>query len=360
MQNCIMISKADLDYNVHTVLEAVQTPVIAVVKCNGYGITMQYAMAAWYNAGVRFFAVSEPAEALTIRELGYKDVQILLMAPVFDPPTLQLLLANDIILTITSAHCAVFAVENSGGYPIQAHVKIDTGMGRFGTRYDNIQELLAIYAVEGIRYSGIFSHFAISFEPQYQKTKQQLDLFLSAIRQLEAAGIQVGTKHIANSCAAFRFPETRLDAVRIGSALVGRLMVPCGVHLKKIGSLRARVVDIVQLKKGDTSGYAMIAKLKKDTTAAVVAVGYRQGFGITRCNENRRLLDMLRNIYHAIREYKKPAYLYHGKDRLPVVGRIGNQYTLVDITGKSLDVNAILSADINLLLADSLVDRVLE
>ncbi|MBQ5794539.1 MAG: hypothetical protein IIW14_00950 [Kiritimatiellae bacterium] len=83
--------------------------------------------------------------------------------------------------------------------------------------------------------------------------------------------MQVGTRHIANSCAALRFPETRLDAVRVGSALVGSLIAESPVPLKTPHVFKAQVVALKELKKGDTMGYASVYKAKKDMTVAVVA-----------------------------------------------------------------------------------------
>lgn len=361
MQTCMTVSAGDLRFNAKAVKDYVGTEVIAVVKCNGYGVTIEYAVAAWYAVGVRFFAVSEPEEALAIRSLGYHDVRILLMSPVSDPLTLTQMLSNDIILTVTSAEKARFYVENCAEYRnIKAHVKVDTGMGRFGVRYDDTEQLNTVYAVNGIEYTGIFSHFAMSFEPKYNRTKCQLQRFLQATQYLQDSGINVGTRHIANSCAAIRFPETRLDAVRIGSALVGRLMTKTDLELKKVGFVRARVVDIKTLKKGDTTGYAMIAKIKRETKCAVVAIGYREGYGLTRANDNMRFVDLIRNIYHALREYKVPPVMYYQSKRLKVIGRIGNQYTLVDITDTDIKQGDIISADVNVLMVDSLVSRVSE
>lgn len=361
MQTCMTVSIADLKYNAQTVKDYVKTDVIAVVKCNGYGMTIENAVLAWYESGVRFFAVAEPHEALTIRQLGYHDVEILLMSPVSDSTTLEQMLSNDVILTVTSAEKARFYVENCNEYRnIKAHVKVDTGMGRFGVRYDDIDALAEIYSVDGIEYTGIFSHFAVSFEGKFDKTGIQLQKFLFAIDSLIEKGIDVGTRHIANSCAAIRFPETRLDAVRIGSALVGRLMAKTPLELKKVGVIKARVVDIKTLKKGDTSGYAMISKVKKDTKCAVVAIGFCDGYGMTRRNDNMRFIDLIRNIYHELRDYKKTMKMYHNGKALNVVGRIGNQYTLVDITDRDVHEGDIVSADVNVLMVDSSIQRIAE
>ena len=357
MQTWLSVSASDLRYNAKTAIEYVNVPVIAVVKCNGYGMTTEYAARAWYDCGVRFFAVAEPNEAEELRELGYDDVEILLMSPVADVETLNSMLDCNVILTVTSAEKARFYVENSNGKKIRSHVKVDTGMGRFGVRYDEFESLKAIYDVDGIDYCGIFSHFALSFEPTYNKTKIQFEKFQKALKYLADNNINVGTRHIANSCAAIRFPETRLDAVRLGSALIGRLMRPTDLPLKRVGEFKARVIDIRTLKTGDTTGYAMIAKAKKDTRCAVVAAGFRHGFGMELTDDRMRFADLLRNIRRCLRKFKKPEIMYWNGKPLKVVGRIGNQSALVDISNYDVKSGDILTANVNVLMIDDIVKR---
>ena len=360
MQTCMTVSMSDMQYNAQTVIDYVKTKVIAVVKCNGYGVKIENAVRAWYDCGVRFFAVAEPFEAMQIANMRLPDAQILLMSPVADTQTLTELLSENVILTVVSPQNARFYSENCGEYAVRAHLKIDTGMGRFGVRYDDKQTLLDVYKVQGIEYTGIFTHFAVSFEKEYQKTKIQLEKFLSSVDFLIENNIDVGLRHCANSCAAIRFPETRLDAVRIGSALVGRLMCKTSLTLKKVGFIKTRAVDVRILKKGDTTGYAMISKLKKDTKCAVLPLGYRHGFGLTRANDNMRFVDLLRNIYHNLREYKHPLTVNFQGKRLKVVGRIGNQYTLVDVSNLDAKPGDIYTADVNVLMIDDIVERIVE
>lgn len=360
MQTCMSISAADLRYNAQAVIDFVKTPVIAVIKCNGYGVTIEHAAKAWYDCGVRFFAVSEPDEVFALDKLGLDDIKVLLMTPVADTDTLQKLLKLGTILTVSSYEKAQFYANNAGEFEISAHLKIDTGMGRFGIRYNDFDELMKVYSAEKINFCGIFSHFAQSFEKEFKSTKTQFEKFNETLEFLNKNQIDVGTRHIANSCAALRFTETRLDAVRIGSALVGRLMVKTPLDLKKVGKIKARVVDVKTLQKGDTTGYAMIVKATKPTKCAVVAIGSRHGLGVVRKNDNHRFIDLLRNFYKALKEHKKPLSLYCNNTRYNVFGRIGNQFTLVDVTGSDVKSGDIFTADVNVLTIDDIVPRIIE
>ena len=363
MQSYLSVNSADLLYNARAAVDYVNTPVIAVVKCNGYGVGLENAVNAWYAAGVRMFAAAESGEALRIAAMGFNDIDILLLSPCYNADELQALAENNVIFTVTSVDCANALVTACSGMDcrLRAHVKVNTGMGRFGKSVSQIDEIKAIYDVSGIDFCGIFSHFALSFENEYNATKKQLDRFLQIVGALADSGIDVGMRHIANSCAAVLYEQTRLDAVRLGSVLVGRLMRSTPLELKPIGRLCCSVADTVSLNKGDTSGYAMIYKAKSEQNCAVIEVGYRYGFGMTRKSDTFRFVDVLRDILHSVKGFHNYDYVVdeNGK-RHNVVGRIGNQYTLVDNSDLSLHGGDRVYANVNLLFVDSDIRRVLE
>lgn len=345
----VEISRDDLRANAKAVCTYVGVPVIGVVKCDGYGVSSPEAAAAWVDAGVSTLAASDPAEALALRAAGFIQQDILLLAPVADPGLLDALLDAGIILTVSGPGCARFYAGRAGGRTVRAHVAVDTGMGRFGSRWTDIDELSEIYRTEGVRFEGIFSHFAAAFEAGSERTKLQLERFLSAVSALEGRGVAVGTRHIANSCAALRFPETRLDAVRAGSALVGRLPVKAPVELKRVGTFRAFVVDRRTLKKGDATGYASVCKMKRDTDVAIIAIGRHNGFGLVKRPERLRALDLLRAVKQALELYRRPPCVRFGDKLLPVVGRIGTQYTLFDAAGTGIRPGDMVTAEVDML-----------
>lgn len=350
--NYLEISTDVLARNARTVVDAVNVPVIGVVKFDGYGVTLPVAARAWQAAGVTMFAVSESWEALALRQAGFTE-DILLMAPVADKQVLESLLEQDIILTVSDMQNAKFYSENRGDCTARVHVKVDTGMGRFGVRWTDTAQLITIYNVEGLRFEGIFSHFGKSFEKKYRLTKQQLNRFLAAVKALEAAGISVGMRHIANSCAALRFPETRLDAVRVGSALVGALLAPVPVKLETAHTFKAQVVARKTLKKGDTMGYASVCKAKRDMTAIVVNVGQTHGFGMTGQPDPYPLLDLAVYIYHLLQGYKNQPRAVAGGKSLPLIGRVGSQYTLFDATGTDVQPGDYVTVRVPLLHCSS-------
>lgn len=350
--NYVEVKRGCLERNAKTVVEAVKVPVIAVVKFDGYGMGIGEAARAWQKAGASMFAVSESWEALALRQAGFRE-DILLLAPVADQETLTALLENNIILTVSDPENARFYQENRGSYTVRAHVKVDTGMGRFGVRWTDTEKLKEIYGLAGFSFEGIFSHFGKSFEKEYKLTKRQLERFMTTLKALEDAGIAVGMRHIANSCAALRFPETWLDAVRVGSALVGSLLCPVPVKLAVPHVIKARVVAKKQLQKGDTLGYATVCKAKKDMTAVVVAVGFSMGFGMTGAPDPYPLLDFAVYLYHLLQRYLRPPAARFGERVLPMVGRVGSMYTLFDATGVEIEPGDYVRVPVSLLQCTS-------
>lgn len=346
------ISRADLAANAKTVVDYVGVPVIGVVKCDGYGVSSVEAARAWISAGVTTLAVSDPAEALVLRRAGFAQ-DILVLAPAADPAVLDALLDEGIILTVSGPDSARRYARHRGNRPVRVHVAVDTGMGRFGTRWTDTEELLEIYRTEGLSFEGIFSHFAASFESGRERTMKQLERFLSAVSALEAQGVKVGIRHIANSCAALRFPETRLDAVRSGSALVGRLLASIPVRLKRVGVFKAGVVDRRTLRKGDATGYGSVCVMKEDTEAAVVAIGRYNGFGTAKWPERLRPLDLLRAVKQAVSLYQNPPVVHYQGKALRVIGRVGTQYTLVETGGTGIAPGDVVTTDADVFFPNS-------
>lgn len=330
--NYLEISRKALRRNAAEITRYVKCPIIGVVKCDGYGVSIFEAAMAWKSCGVTMFAVAEPQEALELRAFGITD-DILLLSPTADPAVLYQLLDAGVILTVTSLENARFYAAYAGGRTVRAHIAVDTGMGRFGIRWSDIEQMETLYTLPGFRFEGIFSHFSAAFEKQYKLTKKQLRRFLRASDALTHSGFEVGIRHIANSCAALRFPDTRLDAVRIGSALIGELCADVPITLHPAGIFKAQVVDRKSFLRGDTTGYASVCKVRRDADAIVVAIGHESGFGILNSPANLRLRDLAVYFYRAARGCLHRPYIMYGDKRLYLIGRVGSQYSLFDATG---------------------------
>ncbi|MBQ8831489.1 MAG: alanine racemase [Oscillospiraceae bacterium] len=348
--NYLEISRTALRHNAAAVCKAVRVPIIGIVKCNGYGVTICEAAAAWRSAGVTMFGVSRPEEALELRKNGFYE-DILLLSPVADAQTLTEMLDNDVILTVSGFENAKFYCNNAYKKPIRVHVAVDTGMGRFGIRWSDTAQAKAVYSLSELYCEGIFSHFSSSFEPKYRKTKIQFSRFLSMTEALSADGISVGMRHIANSCAALRFPETHLDAVRIGSALVGKLPVTVPVKLESVSIFKAQIVDLKDFQPGDTTGYGSYFKITRPIKAAVVALGREDGFGSIAKPDRIRFKDFAAYLFRLFKEWRNPCCVVCDGQKMTVLGRIGNQYTLFDATEAEIKLGDLVEWNGNLMLS---------
>lgn len=346
----MVIRRDALRRNAKTVTSAVQVPVIGIIKCSGYGITVLEAADAWKSAGVTMFGVSRPEEAMVLRDAGYTE-DILLLSPVSDSVTLFHMAENNIILTVTSLENAEFYSLYTFDRPLRVHIAVDTGMGRFGIRWSDIPQMKRVYSVYGLSVEGIFSHFAKAFEPHYRFTKQQLNRFLGVTEALTADGICVGMRHIANSSAALRFPETRLDAVRIGSALVG---CACGdTELQRVCTFHATVLDCKTLQPGDTLGYGSFYTVKTHKKAAIISLGRVDGFGLMTVPERLCLRSAISYLLHILHSWLHPVYVIYKGQKLPLLGRVGNQHTLFDATGTDIRPGDTVQWDGSLMLCRS-------
>jgi len=166
------------------------------------------------------------------------------------------------------------------GRKAAVHLKIDTGLNRFGVRPG--EELAeAIFELkrnsDAVAVKGVFSHFAELVQPDDKKTIEQYERFLSAIQQLKAAGISTGTQHICASAAYEYHPEMALDAVRLGRKLYfDNPKQPDGL-IEEAASWRALITDIKMRRAGEKIGYGDGFVLPCDTTVATLGVGYGDG-----------------------------------------------------------------------------------
>ena len=344
-ESYLEVSLGALRENAKAIVEYVQVPVIGVVKCDGYGMSLEAAARAWVEAGAFMLGVSTPREALHLRRAGF-DQPMLLMAPVADEGLFTQLLELDVVFTLSSPENAQNYLRWSEGKPVRVHVAVDTGMGRFGIPWQNTQALKELYAQKGFSFEGIFSHFAKAFEGAYTITKTQLERFLQVTEALRAAGCPIGIRHIANSNAALRFPQTRLDAVRVGSALTGRLFPKPPIPLRPAARYLAQVVECKTLQKGDTTGYAAVCRVQKTTRVAIVAVGSENGYGYVGGPDNYLLRDMVYYFRELFRLSRKLPYVTYQGKKLRLVGRVGNQYTLFDASGTEIQPGDYVEAQV--------------
>ncbi len=327
---------------------AAGTPIWAVLKGNGYGLGVRPMAELCLSEDIRRFAVTELSEALTIRELC-ADAQILLLRPTTDPMELQQLLDLDVIATVgsTEAAAALSALAGQRGVVAEVHVKIDTGMGRYGFLPEEMEKILSVYRYhDHLAVSGIYTHFHSSFG-KAKFTLAQAEAFRQVVKAIEDAGIEPGTPHCCNSHAFLRWPDLHEGGVRLGSALLGRVSFKS--KLRRVGHCETTVDELRWLPKGHSCGYGAGWIAKKPTQIAVIPVGWYHGFTAEHGNDLFRFRDSLRMVLKGLKQMVLGKKLYvaiNGK-RCPVLGHVGMLHTVCDVTKVNCRLGDKVTVEIN-------------
>ena len=329
-----IVEKEAILHNIDWLLKkAEKTPVWAVLKGNGYGLGVEPMARLCWQRGIRRFAVTELSEARIIREL-YRDAHILMMRPMVELEQLEELLELDVIATIGSIEqaAALNGMASRLDVVAEVHVKIDTGMGRYGFLPNETEKILDIYRFhDHLAVSGIYTHFHTAFgKPKI--TAQQAEMFGAVLKTIEGAGIETGTPHCCNSHAFIRFPELKMGGVRLGSALLGRVRARSG--LRKVGVCETAIDEIRWLPAGHSTGYGAAWRAKKPVKIAVIPVGWYHGFTNEYGNDIFRIRDCLRQILGAVKRmiFGKKIYVNVGGKKCPVLGHVGMLHTVCDVT----------------------------
>ena len=361
----LLINKKDLKHNINVIKEKAkktETKVIAVVKGNGYGLGLIEYSKFLIDNGISMLAVATTEDAVALRKAGIKE-DILMMSSTCIEEEVKLLIENNIIITIGSKESIQIADSLARKFEItiRAHLKIDTGFGRYGFVYNNLGNLVdSLKSITNIKIEGTFSHFSQSYAKNEEWTKMQFDRFISVISFLQNNKIETGMLHICNSSAFLKYPNMHLNAVRIGSAFLGRILVQNTVGLKKIGVLRTNITEIKELPNGYNVGYSNTFKTKKDTKVAIIPVGYFDGYNVRNYPDVYRFIDKARYLYNDIKNFFKDKKLKVtiGDKKYRVMGKIGMYHMAIDITSnENIKINETIDLDINPLYVDSSIRR---
>ena len=338
----IEVSRAALRHNFSAVQSLVGPGVqtIAVVKANAFGHGAGETGWTFQEAGADFFAVTTPAEALELREADITG-RILVFLPAL-PEQVDALLTAGCDLTVCDAETVAAAAEAAEqlGLIASAQLKVDTGMGRLGVLPSGVLAVAQqILDSPSLQFAGIYTHFARALDNDAAATKNQFDVFQKVLAELEANKIKPGLRHCANSAAAVRFPEMRLDAVRPGTILYGQYpsaAVPRTLKLENTWRMQARIVSVRTLPAGSAIGYGGEHVTRRQAKIAVLPVGYADGFTTAPQSASKGL--------RGLRQLFKPAPVtvtVRGS-RASVIGRVAMQTCLVDVT----DIPGVTAGDL--------------
>lgn len=305
-----------------------QSEIIGVVKANAYGLGAPYISRFLESLGVRFFAVACLEEALELRNAGVTG-DILTLGPIL-PMQVESAIEHNITTNIISAeHAKQLSAEAVRlGKTMRGHLKLDTGMSRFGLivegRMDEaIEEAARIFSLPGLSVESVFTHYTDADLPVGDAfNKHQIALFDEACARLQARGLTF-KKHSASSHFTSVYPQCHNDYVRVGSLLLGTdTDLPYGTQSIHAVQLKSRIYQIKELPAGCPVSYGPIAHTLRPSRITVVPIGYADG--LRRTIQNR-------------------ASLIVNGQFVPLIGKICMDYLMLDITDIDAKVGDIVT-----------------
>jgi len=287
---------------------------LAVVKDEAYGHGALDVARVAVEEGAWGFGLSTLEEAMTLRDAGITAPLLLLGER--RETELEWCVAHNLTVCVNEPHNvrALAKIAANFGKQVPVHVKIHTGMSRYGVRWDEALPLIEqIVAEKSLSLEGVMTHFSQSDETDKTFANLQFARFNEVLRALEQQNISVKLRHACNSGGFLDLPHAHLDMVRVGILMYG--VFPSSVcrripGIEPVMSVKARIAAIQKLKPGEVVGYGMRYTAPSERRIAVLPIGYGDGFPRVR-NQGGALI--------------------HGK-RAPLIGGIAMDALMVDIT----------------------------
>lgn len=292
--------------------------IMAVVKADAYGHGAICCARRLESEGIEWLGVALPEEGLELRENGI-TAPILCLGSFWNGQE-NLLLENNLTPV-------VYQIEKAASFNRAAlekniiadvHVKIDTGMGRIGVRFDEVEHFTEkLKELKNLRVDGIMTHFAAADNlSETEFTTLQVDRYNNAVAIFAAKNFHPTYFDLANSPGAIAHPKARGNLIRIGGILygLGGDVLPAGItkpQLKPVMALRTKIANLKSVPKGETLGYSRTFTTERNSMIATIPIGYQDGFPRTLSNKGRVII----------------------KGRfVPVVGRVSMDWTILDVT----------------------------
>lgn len=369
----LRINKEDLKHNINIIKSIVKRSavddkgkspkIIGVVKGNGYGLGLVEFSKFLIKNGIKILAVSSVEEALELKRAKI-DNDVMLLSGTSIRTDLMKLVNKDVIISLTSFEDieVLNRILKNKDKVQRVQIKIDTGFNRYGFKYEDLDELIEVLKSDEskkLKIVGTFSHFSYSYSQNKENTQKQFDLFISSVEKLKKNNIDTGDLHICNSSAFLKYPEMHLNAVRVGSAFLGRLQIENKYNLRKIGKLYTNICEIKSVRKGDTIGYSCSEKIKKNSRIAIAQIGYIDGLNSGKYNDTFKIIDKIRILKNAFFDIFKDKHIYYkiNGSKCRVLGKIGMNHIVLDIKGKDVKINDEIEIDISPLNVNTNIRR---
>ncbi|MDO4178069.1 MAG: alanine racemase [Phascolarctobacterium sp.] len=287
----------------------------AVVKADAYGHGAVRVAQECMAAGADFLAVALLQEGVILRDAGIEAPILVLGSLVAEEA--ETCVKYDIAHACYD-EARLLALNEAAlklGKKAKIHIKLDTGMHRIGVKIEDAGKFAALAkSLPGIEIEGCFSHFATADEESKAFSDLQFARYQEGVKLIEAAGVQIPIKHIANSAGIAELPQYHLDMARQGISLYGMRPGDFPEIYKDYEPamiIKAQIAFVKELEAGEPVGYGRTKYCERKTRVATLGLGYADGF-------NRHLSN-------------KGYCVINGK-KAPILGRICMDQSMIDVT----------------------------
>lgn len=294
---------------------APRSEVLAVVKANAYGHGAVEVTRALQRLAVHRFGVATVEEGIALRQAGIHEAILVMGATV--PAQFQDLVAHQLTPVLFRADMVqAFAGKvPPSGKPYPVHIKIETGMGRLGLSPEELPDLTDSPAFQTVlQLEGLMTHLADADNEDARHTEAQLARFEQSLESLRQRGVVLPLVHAANSAAIVKYPASRYSLVRPGIMLYGYQTtdeMTSTSQVRPILTWRTIVAHLHNIQPGHSVSYNRTFVASRPSRIAVLPIGYADGYNRLLSNRGEVLI---------------------GGRRVPVIGRVCMDMTIVDVT----------------------------
>ncbi|GHT01050.1 alanine racemase [Synergistales bacterium] len=290
--------------------------IIAVIKANAYGLGAVNIARVFERLGCPAFAVATIEEAMELRN-GRIYTPVLILSPV-NPAYAATAASHNFQVTLVDYRQAKALSDAalSCGKKLEGHIKIDSGLSRFGLVIKNrpdesISEMKEIMSLPGLNVIGVFTHTSAFGDGRAELERDELELFAQTVSKLKEVNPYLKA-HCLSSSTLSRFPEYSYDFVRIGALYSGtHPEYSSKFDVAQAVGLKARIMQTKLLEDGAAVSYGATFVTQRLTRIAIVSIGYADG--LRRSLSNRGFM------------------IVQGR-KAPIIGKICCDCTILDVT----------------------------
>ncbi|MBP1970100.1 alanine racemase [Virgibacillus natechei] len=288
---------------------------LAVIKTNAYGHGTVRIGEEAVKAGAESLGVTTVEEGALLRENGI-DVPIHILSSI-TPEQASDVVRYELTASVFSIRLAkaISEVAVKQRKTIPVHLKLDTGLHRFGLEPHEVLSFCEVcYELPGLWWEGVYTHFSSVDEGDWETTERQFNLFIDTVTMLDEQGFNFAIRHVGGSTIAIERPDMHLDMVRPGVALFG--YQPAArqrdiISLKPVMALKSNLIYVRELPPNTPVGYGGSYVTRTTKKIAVVPIGHGDGYSRALSNKGKMLI---------------------GGKRVKIIGTISLDQTLVDVT----------------------------